>query len=333
MSFDKPAVLYLLFLLIPLGIAAASVTRRRIKVLITFLAPQGGEDRQDSMRRFSAVYSLSAVFFLVFLASITVAMAGPRWGSRLVPELRKGVDVVFAVDVSRSMNARDVAPSRLGRAVSIAGTIVRDSGGIRFALALGRGSGVLAVPLTDDSEALLTYFESLSGSSLTGTGTNLEHLLDAAAGAFQDSFSTRRQLILFSDGEALSGALSAAAERLRDADISLIAVALGTEAGSPVPMGPGSDRFLLQDGGSPVVSSLRPDSLRHAADRTGGFYIDGSRNDAASLLGEYINSLAVDSAVGGYRRETKAQWHIFIVAGLAALALSVLIGRALGGRQ
>jgi Ca-activated chloride channel family protein len=283
------------------------------------------------VRKLRARYFLSAAAFGLFLVCGILALAEPRWGSHLVSESRRGLDVVFAIDLSRSMDVRDVpaaggtAVSRLDRAAALARELVSrepNSGGtagIRFGAAIAKGRGILALPLTGDTEAVLGFLDALSGSLITGTGTNLEQLVDAAAGAFQDAFPTRRRIILLSDGESLEGSLSAALERAAERDIVLIAAGFGSGEGGPVPLG----RDTLFDAeGAPVISYLRDESLRDAAEQGGGIYVDGNRGNAAALLADHLNSLSSEAVSRGYRRETKAQWHVFVLAALAALGIS-----------
>jgi Ca-activated chloride channel family protein len=270
---------------------------------------------------------LSAFFFQVFLACLIVALAGPRWGSRTVREYRRGLDAVFAVDVSRSMGIRDIPGSdlsRLDRGLEIAGETAV-AGDIRYAAAVSRGRGLLAVPLTWDTEALLNFLRA--GSSLTGRGTNLEALVDAATGAFEPGSPGRRAIILVSDGEALSGSLGAAAGRARAGGITLIAVGVGSGEGAEL-SAQGRDGGDMDAGGADgtvtVISRRHEGPLRQAAEYTGGIYIDGNRRDAASLLAERLRSMVPGFSAGGIRREPAPRWDLFVTAALAALGLSKL---------
>ncbi|GHV81505.1 hypothetical protein AGMMS49991_00630 [Spirochaetia bacterium] len=297
---------------------------------------------------------MSAGFFLIFFGCCVIALAGPRWGFHLVPEFRRGVDVVLAIDLSLSMEVRDGGtasdggvgasvggrPSRLERASAIAGEVVSagmmgdgqyggtgrgaqeqsspDVTGIRYAATIGKGAGILAVPLTSDLEAVLTFLEGLSSSTVTGRGTNLENLIDAAAGAFKDTFPGKRRIILFSDGESLQGNFAAAVDRALAADIAITAVGLGTETGGIVPGNSQGDQ-------SPITSFLRRDTLQSAAGRTGGIYIDGGRADAAEKLAEHLASHVFETRSGAFRREVRSRRHIFILAALAALGVSKML--------
>ncbi|MDR2111366.1 MAG: VWA domain-containing protein [Spirochaetaceae bacterium] len=323
MSFDNPKTLFALILLAPFFAAMGPHYRKRRGVLF-FLFPLPAARRIPLIREFRFRYLLSGLCFGLFLGGLIIALAGPRWGTRLTPEFRRGVDVVLAMDLSRSMDVRDmVSPrgetiSRLDRGIAAAAELVRASGGIRFGVAIGKGNGILALPLTGDTEAVLGFLEGLSGQAITGRGTNLERLLDAAQSAFRDTFPTRRRIILFSDGEPLSGSLNAALDRALGADIAVVALGLGTERGGPVPAA----------GDAPATSFLRSGTLRNAAERTGGIYVDGSGQDAAPILIKYVASLGSESS-GAYRREPKFQWHLFVIAALAALGMSKFLEKGL----
>jgi Ca-activated chloride channel family protein len=317
-SFDHIQVLFFELLLIPLLLWSFAHYRNKRRGISAFLKALG-EDRRALPAANARRYRRSQFFFLIFAASMIMALAGPRWGIRLVNETRRGVDVILALDVSRSMNAQDTEPSRLLRGVEIARELVEASGGLRFGLALGRGRGVLALPLSGDTEAVLNYLAVISSASATGAGTNLEELLDAAAGAFQDSLPSKRRVVLFSDGEAHTGALEGALEKLRARDIAVIAVGLGLEEGAPVPV----EQGVLSGGdGRPVLSALHAAALRGGAEKSGGIYIDGNRQDAAGILKTHIEGLAAEGLSGGVRRESRPRWQFFMFLGLAALFLS-----------
>jgi Ca-activated chloride channel family protein len=314
MSFDYPGVLAALALL---PLLAALTLARFIRRRKRFYRVVGNAVRGT----LGARAFFSALFFLLFLASLIFALAEPRWGIRLRPEFHRGAEVVLALDLSRSMEVEDLesgegGPSRLGRALFLARTLVANGGGPRFGVAIGKGMGVLAIPLTEDAEAVLTFLGSLSGGAISGRGTNLEALVDAAAAAFTGTFPTRRRIVLFSDGEALGGSLSAAVEKAAAQDIRVTVVALGTEAGGLVPAGPGSG-----EGEPGVHSFLRSEALRNAAQRGGGSYISGGGEAAAAqLIGELTEAGA--AAGSSFKQEIPYQGYLFVLAALVFLGLS-----------
>ncbi|MDR1220876.1 MAG: VWA domain-containing protein [Treponema sp.] len=317
MTFDAPIVLAGFIFLIPFVVLEAIHCHRRGKILYLLNILQ-----KEHKTRFV----LSTVFFTLFLCCVIIALAGPRWGARSVVEYKRGVDVVFAFDVSRSMEIADIEPSRLGKAVSVARETVALVGNARVGAAFGKGRGVLALPLTWDINAVLIFLDSILTGVQTGTGTNLESLIDASSGAFLSSLPAKRLIALFSDGESLSGSLQVAVDRARNEGVSVVALGFGTEKGGVVPQRITLDR----ETGEPaverevIVSVRDTEALRNAAERSGGVFIDGNAPDAARTLANYIKSLAPDTGVSSYKREAAPRHQIFILAALVFLLLSKL---------
>ena len=267
-------------------------------------------------------FFVSRLFFGLFLACLIIAIAGHRWGiGQTSGEFRRALDAVIAIDVSRSMDLRDGMAadmtggltgdiSRLERGVSIVREAVETLPGMRFAIALSRNRGVIATPLSWDNSTVLSFLEAVDGSSLTGRGTNLESLVDAAADAFQSSHHSSRVILLVSDGEELSGSLRAALGRCSANGIIVTTIAVGSDEGRPLPAN------------EDILSRRDSNIMRIAARETGGLYIDGNREDAAEALGAHLRSLAAESRTGEGRSERKARWFIYAAAAMMAYGAS-----------
>ena len=334
MSFDRPQFLILLSLfLVAIPVFIIRYRKCRGKAAI-FAAAAPSSEKESFLKELRSRMIFSDLLFLLFFGLLIVALSGPRWGSRIVNDYRRGVDIVMAFDLSRSMGVRDCqgGNSRLEQGMEIAREIAASSGDIRIGSAIGKGKGFVAVPLTYDSETVINFLYSLDSQSTTGSGTNLESLVDAALGAFTDSIPSRRGIILFSDGEALSGSLRRAVERARKAGITVSAVGLGSDSGGPVPVRKSPeapDGFLLGADGRTMTSSRQSDTLKAEAERSGGIYIDGNRDTAAASIAGYINSLQAESRLSGSRREAKQRWQIFVLAAMLCLTLMRLMGLTL----
>ena len=335
MSFDTPQFLFLLILLVPLFFVMLLRRKKRREGVIFLSSNVRAEEREALRTELNLRIILSDLFFLFFAALIILSLSGPRWGVEIKAEERRGLDLVLAFDISRSMNVRDCPPlqgrtndsSRLERALSIARDLCFRLGEVRLGVAAGKGTGVLMVPLTFDSEAVLSILDSLDDSFLSGTGTNLESLIDASGGAFRKNMNGHRGILLFSDGEILSGSLDIALDRLRSDEIILSAIGLGSDGGGPVPVNPGPSApagILLGQDGSPLISSLQEEFLRNAVRKSGGIYVDAGRNDAVSLLADYYRSFSMDSITG--RREAIPRWQFFVISGLVCFGFSRLLG-------
>ena len=308
MSFDHPVVLGAFAIFIP------------IFLYDVFGAP--GKYRHKLPEELGKKLRASNFLFRVFIALAIIALAGPRWGTGFAAwEYRRGLDTVFAIDVSRSMDIRDVqtggnGQSRLERGLLIARESTAAVSGARFAAAIGRGRGFLAVPLTWDNEAALSFLESIDGSSMTGRSTNLESLIEAAADAFQNSSPAQKAIVLVSDGESLSGVIRNALNRCVREGIIVNAVALGSDEGRSI-------QVEDNDPQSPSAISRRDSAvMRMAAERTGGIYIDGSHDGAASILSAHLLSLSTETGLKSSRSESKERRTLFIILAIIAYGAS-----------
>jgi Ca-activated chloride channel family protein len=303
LTFDYPGALWVFSIFIPL-------------LLWDYFSPRRKQIHENLPKNLRARLGASRVLFKIFLACIIAALAGPRWGigpAALTSEPLRAVDAVIALDVSRSMEIPDGLGgdiSRLERGLTIVREAVAATPGIRLGVAVSRNMGIIAVPLTWDSETALTFLDA-AGSSLTGRGTNLESLVDAAANAFQPSYPSTRVILLVSDGEALSGSLNAALGRCKRDGIVVSAIAVGSDEGG-----------MLDDG--EILSRRDSKALRTAAGQTGGVYIDGNREDASGALAGHLRSLAPGSETRGTQTESTTRWFMFVMSAIIAFGASKL---------
>ncbi|MDR2731275.1 MAG: VWA domain-containing protein [Treponema sp.] len=267
----------------------------------------------------------SSFSFRLFTACAIIALAGPRWGTEFVVSgSRRALDIVFAVDLSRSMDITDAksgdTKSRLERGLDIAYNAGTAVPGARFGAVIGRSRAYLAVPLTWDNDAVFNFLETIDGSSMTGRSTNLEALLDTAAESFQPSFQTKKVIVLISDGESLQGAVKNAVERCAKNGIIIDAVASGSDEGRPVP----PDSGLTEDY-SGVISRRDAAVMRNAAERTGGIYINADRGDAVSVLTSHLLSFTLETGPGSGKTEQKERRTFFIILAVIFYCLSKII--------
>ena len=300
--FDHPWVLLGFAVFVPLALGDRFSSRRK-------------RIRKNLPKNLWAKLSISRLFFWLFLACLIAALAGPRWGTGQAPgEYRRAVDAVIALDVSRSMEIVDSSGgiSRMERGLSVVRKTIAALPEMRFAITVSRSRGIIAIPLTWDTDAVLAFLEAVDGSSLTGRGTNLESLLDASAGAFQASHPSSRVIVLVSDGEALSGSLTAAIGRCGREGIAVTPVAVGSDEGSEVP------------GTGGIISRRDSYAMQTAATETGGAYIDGNREDASAYLAAYLRSLASPLEIRKNSSERKARWLMFAMIAIMCFGASKL---------
>jgi Ca-activated chloride channel family protein len=268
---------------------------------------------------------LSSVLFWLSIILSVIVLANLRDERQIVVfDYYRGIDIVFAVDISRSMDVCDLDNniSRLEKGIIIAKESAVSVSGARFAAATGRDRGYLSVPLTFNNEAVLNFLEVLDGSSMTGRSTNLESLIDAAANAFNIASPARKVIVLISDGESHSGILRNALNRCVREGIIITAVAIGSDEGAPVP------GLLIPGAQAPAPVSRRDVvTMRTAADRTGGIYIDGNRDNAASMLSTHLLSLEHESSPVSSRSKSTQKRTLLIILAIITYGAGKFIPR------
>jgi len=177
-------------------------------------------------------------FFLLLLGVtlIIVAMARPQYGTRLRMVERKGVDIVVALDVSRSMLAEDVKPSRLVRAKSEISSLIDKLRGDRIGLVAFAGDAFIQCPLTLDYSAAKMLLDAMDDGSVPEPGTALGRTIDIAVSAFPEQGSRGKALLLLTDGEDHAGDPVDAARRAAEEGVKIYSIGIGSRAGAPIPM-------------------------------------------------------------------------------------------------
>ena len=219
---------------------------------------------------------------LAGLALAITALAQPRWGYTYEDVKRKGLDLIFAVDTSRSMLSNDVLPNRLQRVKLAAQDLINELQGDRVGLVAFAGRAFLQAPLTIDYDAAVEAINDLDTNTIPEGGTNISDAIDLAVRTFGKSAIGNRAVIIFTDGEELSGDAVKTAKAAADAGVRIFTVGVGTPEGSLIPISGegGGTAFVKDSKGQVVKSKLDEKRLKEIAESTGGFYLhleDGPR--------------------------------------------------------
>lgn len=270
-SFAHPGFLALLALGPLVGWLVARLRARHVRAAETWAA-------RGLWPRLHAAFSprtqrAAALLLGITVAALGLALAQPRWGGSVTQVQRQGVDVVYVLDVSRSMAVTDVLPSRLAVGRATLRRMVEAMPGNRVGLVAAEGTGEVFAPLTTDAGVLDLVLDTLEPGALQVPGTVLAPALDRALELFPPGGDKHRALVLISDGEDHGGGLEAAADRLAKAGIVVVALGVGTEQGGPVPDAAARDGVKRLADGSLVVSRLEPAALQALAARTHGTYL------------------------------------------------------------
>jgi len=227
------------------------------------------------------------LLLLGFFIFAVLALARPQWGTKLETVRRRGVDVIVALDTSYSMNAEDVAPSRLARAKNEVRGLIERLRGDRVGLVTFAGTALLQCPLTLDYGAAVLFLDIANTEIIPEPGTSLASAIQAAASAFIAGERKYKVLVIMTDGEDLEGQLDEAIGKAKEAGIVIYTVGLGTPEGRPIPVRDGQGNIVeyrKDPSGRVVISSLDERTLARIAEATGGRYYrattSGSELDA-----------------------------------------------------
>lgn len=294
MTWHAPSLLWLLALVPLLGVALFVGFRLRRRAAQRF-----GTDAQLSrllVGRAAGLRAARAVILLLGVAALVLAMARPQYGSRTRMLRKRGVDVVVALDFSKSMLARDVRPSRIERAKAEVTAFLDELGGDRVGLVAFAGE-TMEFPMTVDYAATALFFRDLGPYDMPVGGTAIGRALTAAKRLLErasrepaeseakadDAAKRARVVILMTDGEDHEGEPVAAAEELAKIGARVYVVGIGTRAGEPIPTYADDGTwtgYLRDDAGQPVLTALSADNeaqLKKIAAATGGKYFAAGR--------------------------------------------------------
>ncbi len=295
MRFLKPEILWHLLWILPamlvLYFIAAHKTARTLRAFLGKNAENPDYVLLSKGRRvFRFVLLCLAVLCLV------VAAARPSWGVQIQELNGQGRDLLFVFDVSRSMLAKDVQPSRLAHAKWLVKELVKLNPGDRFGLIAFAGKGFLECPLTTDRTSFELTLDELSTDSIPLGGTNIQEALAAALQAFKAAETSHRAVILVTDGDELEGNSGKAVDEIVARKIPLFIAGIGDPSQPSiiqVPDGRGGVKTLTDANGNVVNSPLNEKQLGELAKRTGGIYVRSTAGDpGVAALEKRIRALA-----------------------------------------
>jgi Ca-activated chloride channel homolog len=286
MSFYWPIAFW--FLLVPLVLAALELRRQRVngtqahpKILRAEAGPRELSLNPDSNAAKNSVRIRWRLW--LGLALSVIAFARPQWGRLEEPSFDQSREILIALDLSRSMLADDVRPSRLERAKLLVSSLLERLNGERVGLEVFSGTAFLQSPLSADYEILREFLPDLNTRFLPEGGTDYTALLKTTLTAFGATDSADRYLIILSDGEATDDNWKPLAAELKTKGIRVIGLGIGTNAGAMIPDGAGA--FVKDERGAVVLSKLESATLQQLASETDGVYADASAwVDLAQLL-------------------------------------------------
>lgn len=337
LRFADPTWLYAgaLACVVLLALAALGSVRRR-RALARFAAPLLARRMTESVGR--GRRALKLALLVLALACACIALARPRLGYHTVVRERRGVDILFAVDTSRSMLATDLRPDRLTRAKLAVSDVVREFEGDRAGLVAFAGEAFLQCPMTLDREVFERALAELDTDIIPLGGTDVGAAIRESIAAFGDA-SHERLLVLLTDGESLEGDVLEAADEAQRAGVRVFTIGVGSAEGAfiPVPGPRGRPTLLRDDEGELVRSSLDEPMLREIAARTGGAYepLGATGEGLARLYARHLASLPRHAIAAREERIPHEQFQWPLGLAIALMLIEPWIGerRAIRSRR
>lgn len=320
-SWGRPELLAGLWLLAPLLVLVVFVLRSRVRALARLAL--AGIAAAPSSRR---LHGLRLGLSVAGIALCLVALAQPRWGYQWRELKQEGLDIAVILDVSRSMDAQDVAPSRMERArrelTDLAGMLRGD----RIALVLAAGGAYPRMPLTQDYDAFQKIVHDSDTSTLRAQGTDLGRAIEVASKTLGEQGAADRTILILSDGEDQVGKAQDAAKVAAADGIHIYTLGIGTTEGAPIPLAEGG--FKKDQGNKVILTRLDRAQLQELARIGAGAYADSvaGTSDLQALYGDGIRG-GLKTAEQGVRREK--QWNERFQWPLGAGLLLLLVASGL----
>ena len=271
---------------------------------------------------------LKVIFICVGLAFLVISLANPKMGTKLETVKRQGVDIVFALDVSKSMLAEDIAPSRLEKAKQIVNKIIEKLGSDRIGIIIYAGNSYPLLPITTDHAAAKMFLQNANPNMVSSQGTAINEAIERAITYYDNDEQTNRFLFIVSDGEDHEeNTLSLAQQALKEG-IKTYTIGVGSTKGSPIPISNigGGVSYKKDSKGEVVMTKMNPKVLKDIADEGGGKYINGNKTQETI---DIVEDLLVKAEKSEFETKKfsdyKDQFQWFIGIGLFFLIFDVLL--------
>ena len=271
---------------------------------------------------------IKLLFLILFILFSTIALVNPKIGTELKTVKREGVDIVFALDVSKSMLAEDIAPNRLEKAKRIVSEIINTLNNDRVGVIAYAATALPILPITDDYSTAKTFLQSLNTDMLSSQGTAIIQSINLAQKFYDDEDQTNRVLCILSDGEDHEVERQNLLELAEQSGITIITIGLGSVKGAPIPIKENNivKSYKKDENGDVVVTKLNAQLLNTIANSSSGIYIEGLNTE---LVVEKISKRLKEMDKKEFESKQfvayKDQFQWFISFAILFLSLELLV--------
>ncbi|TXD53566.1 VWA domain-containing protein [Polaribacter sp. IC066] len=272
--------------------------------------------------------TLKLLMLLLGISFLVISLVNPKMGSKLKTVKREGVDVVFALDVSRSMLAEDIAPNRLEKAKQIISKIIDQLGSDRIGIIIYAGNSYPLLPITTDHAAANMFLQNANPDMVSSQGTAIYEALELAKTFYDNNDQTNRFLIIISDGEDHQEETKQVAQNLANDGVKIYTIGVGTENGGPIPMRLNGNMigYKKDRAGETVITKRNAAVLEEIAAIANGAYIDGNvTEDPVKKMAGIIASAEKNEFETKQFADYKDQFQWFLGIGILFLLLDIFL--------
>ncbi|MBC5862089.1 VWA domain-containing protein [Flavobacterium turcicum] len=268
------------------------------------------------------------VLLLVALLALVFALVNPKIGTKMETVKREGIDIVFAMDVSKSMLAEDVAPNRLDKSKQLVSQIIKQLGSDRIGIVAYAGSAFPVLPITTDYGVARMFLQSMNTGMVSSQGTSLDEAIKLSATYFDEKSKTSKLLILISDGEDHSEGAETAAEEANKLGLKIITIGVGTEKGANIPLKRNGvvEGYQKDNNNEIVITKLNKASLEVIAKTTKGSYVSGNNTkEVVEHIKNTLNNIQKTEFEATEMAEFQSQFQWFLGLGFLLLLIDVFV--------
>ncbi|MDD5507252.1 MAG: VWA domain-containing protein [Bacteroidales bacterium] len=271
---------------------------------------------------------LKFLLLLVALVFMVIGLADPQVGSRLVKAERKGIDIMLALDVSNSMLAEDIKPSRMERSKQAISKLIDELRSDRIGMILFAGKAYTQLPITTDYAAAKLFLSTVSTDAVPVQGTAIGEAIDLAVKSFNESNEHSKAIIIITDGENHEGDVLTTAKQAAEKGIHIYTIGMGSPEGGPIPVFQGNNRtgYKKDRQGNTVVTKLNETMLQQIASAGQGVYVRASNASAGlSKIFDEINKLNKSEIESMMFSDYEDRFQYFLGISMLFLILDLLI--------
>ena len=271
---------------------------------------------------------IKVIILSLAIASLTLALVNPKIGTKTETISRAGVDVVFALDVSKSMLAEDIAPNRLDKSKQLITQIINSLGGDRVGIIGYAGSAFPQVPITTDFSTTKLFLNSMDTDMVSSQGTAITEAIKMAETYYNDEDQVNKVLFIISDGEDHEGNISEIVNEAANLGIRIYTIGVGTKKGGSIPIKRnGILQYYKRDqNNQQVITRLDAEKLIEIATKGNGKYIDGSNtNEAVEQVTTILNGMNQKEFETKQFTDFKDRFQWFLGLAILLLVIELLL--------